>query len=402
MFYLFVILVFFSTSICPEGFPYFSEYHSKTDIETKSVENFLNSHEIIVQKNDLIPEAISVLEYLHVYSPYARDLNRSEEFLRKIFQARNVIKDAYVITAMEIAYAVFPYEFMEDIDSISKKSTNKRILSLAYLYLHRNAKVPKSLLQKLNSQKSDSLIHSAIRFPFQEKESIPALEDLLYLKLERPEWVLYIFRVGERGELILRDPNGNFFQKEEKIHSFPVYARSVTNLPSFFPMGDTPSGIYRILGITNSSNPRIGPVPVIQLGLPFEITVSSFFPGFEAVWSRVVYSRFLPENWKDVTQMYQTYQAGMNGRTNIWIHGATLDPKKFFRDSENSLHTPTFGCISLPEKWEKGNLVESKQLDLVSIWLSEGKSISGYAIVIDLPLDIDIYENVLLKIKKPR
>ena len=100
--------------------------------------------------------------------------------------------------------------------------------------------------------------------------------------------------------------------------------------------------------------------------------------------------------------MYQTYQAGMNGRTNIWIHGATLDPKKFFRDSENSLHTPTFGCISLPEKWEKGNLVESKQLDLVSIWLSEGKSISGYAIVIDLPLDIDIYENVLLKIKKPR
>jgi hypothetical protein len=56
----------------------------------------------------------------------------------------------------------------------------------------------------------------------------------------------------------------------------------------------------------------------------------------------------------------------------------------------------------LPEKWERGVLMESKQWDLVSLWLLEGRIISGYAIVIDLPPESDLLEKALLKIKKPR
>jgi len=384
--------------------PFKSEYHSKIEEETKFVLQILSNYENLTLKNELTPEANSVLEYLHVYSPFAKELNGSELFLKNIFHLSNSIKETYIITALEIVYSVFPYEFMEEVKKISIQSNNKRILLLAYFYLHRNSKVPKSLIQKLNKYKSDSLVQSSFQYHTNPKDELSPLEDLLSLETDRAEWILYIFRKGKSAELFIRDPNGDFIKKDKKILSLPVYARSVTTLPSFFPMGDTPSGIYRILGITSTSNPRIGPVPVIQLALPFEIPVSTFFPGVEeAVWSREIYSRFLPLTWKNNSQILGTYQAGMNGRSNIWIHGATLDPKKFLISrEEKTFFTPTFGCISLPEKWEKGVLLESKQWDLVSIWLLEGRIISGYAILIDLPPESDFLEKALLKLKKPR
>ena len=403
MFLILLCLILFHENLYTQGLPFKSDYHFKIEEETKIVSQLLSNHEIIAIKNELTPEANLALEYLHVYSPFAKELNGSESFLKKIIQLSNTIKDTYIITALEIVFAVFPYEFTEEINKLSMQSTNKRILSLAYFYLHRNSKVPKSLLQKLNKHKSDPLVHSTFQYHSTNKDELSPLEDLLSLQTDRAEWVLYIFRKGENGELFIRDPNGDFIKKDQNFFSLPVYARSVTTLPSFFPMGDTPSGIYRISGITTSSNPRIGPVPVIQLALPFEIPVNSFFPGIEAVWSREIYSRFLPLSWKNNSQIYNTYQAGMNGRSNIWIHGATLDPKKFLvGKEEETLFTPTFGCISLPEKWEKGVLMESKQWDLVSLWLSEGRVISGYVILIDLPPESDLLEKALLKIKKPR
>ncbi len=404
MFLLLLVFTFFNVGLYSQGLPFKSDYHSNIEEETKFVLQYLSNNENIALKNDLSPDAIYVLEYLHVYSPFGKELSGSETFLRKIFQLSNKIKESYIITALEIVYAVFPYEFMEEVSQLSSQSTNKRILSLAYLYLHRNSKVPKSLLKKLNKHKSDSLVHSTFQYDSILKDELSPIEDLFSLETERAEWILYIFRKGENGELFIRDPNGVFIKRDQKLFSLPVYARSVTKLPSFFPMGDTPTGIYRILGITTSSNPRIGPVPVIQLALPFEIPVNSFFPGIETVWSREIYSRFLPLSWKNNSQIYNTYQAGMIGRSNIWIHGATLDPKKFLNGGgkEDTFFTPTFGCISLPEKWEKGVLMESKQWDLVSLWLSEGGLISGYAILIDLPPESDLLEKALLKLKKPR
>ena len=403
MFLILLIFIFFNEGLYSQGLPFKSDYHSNIEEETKIVSQYLSNNEITAIKNELTPDANLALEYLHVYSPFAKELNGSESFLKKIFQLSNTIKDTYIITALEIVYAIFPYEFTEEVNKLSMQSTNKRILSLAYFYLHRNSKVPKSLLQKLNKHKSDSLVNSTFQYHANPKDELSPLEDLFSLEMERAEWILYIFRKGESGELFIRDPNGEFIKKDKKIFSLPVYARSVTSLPSFFPMGDTPSGIYRILGITTSSNPRIGPVPVIQLALPFEIPVNNFFPGIESVWSREIYSRFLPLSWKNNSQIYNTYLAGMNGRSNIWIHGATLDPKKFLSGKEEeTLFTPTFGCISLPEKWERGVLMESKQWDLVSLWLLEGRIISGYAILIDLPPESDLLEKALLKIKKPR
>lgn len=143
-------------------------------------------------------------------------------------------------------------------------------------------------------------------------------------------------------------------------------AKSVLQLPFYISMGDTPQGVYRILGTTNTKNPRIGPSPVLRLGLPWEVSPSNFFPQRKhSEWDLTSIRNFFPPSWRGYEKIYESYYAGKNGRSGIWVHGSTLDPQKFKTITGGTEHTLTYGCIALPEVWFEGRLIESKQRDLI-------------------------------------
>ena len=82
--------------------------------------------------------------------------------------------------------------------------------------------------------------------------------------------------------------------------------------------------------------------------------------------------------------MYQSYYAGKAGRTEIIIHGTTINPEYYIKEPYYPL-TPTMGCLTSKEIWdeETGKRFQSDQQKLINAMIPAGGS-QGYAIVINL------------------
>lgn len=187
------------------------------------------------------------------------------------------------------------------------------------------------------------------------------------------------------GRAIVLNGNGEIVTNNQgKPKTFSQLARSAANYPHFLTNGNTPCGVYSIQGIENSENRFIGPVPTIQTRLPFEVMPGAFFHGQtnSTVWGQGIYKNLLPKNAPQ--QMFQAFWAGKAGRSEIIIHGSTIDPE-FFKKQPFYPHTPSLGCITGLEVWSEknGKLLKSDQLELVDTY---GKAIGehGYLIVLNI------------------
>lgn len=190
------------------------------------------------------------------------------------------------------------------------------------------------------------------------------------------------------GRALIQEVSGQWWQQEGQKPYFEYLGLSASNAPYYLANGNTPAGIYRIVDRKKSENIFIGPVPVIVTGLPYEIDYNKFTSNAAAKgqWSFESYQKLIPNQLMSFSFMNQAYLAGKSGRSEVIIHGSTIDPE-FFKDETYYPLTPSLGCMCAKEVWNKdGILVESEQLRLLQAFEAlSGRN--GYLIVIQADVE---------------
>ncbi len=79
--------------------------------------------------------------------------------------------------------------------------------------------------------------------------------------------------------------------------------------------------------------------------------------------------------------LYESYYAGLAGRSEIIAHGTTIDPHYYAGKPYYPL-TPTEGCLCTKEIWN-GKRISSDQQKLVNGLLKAGGA-NGYCVVIEI------------------
>lgn len=150
---------------------------------------------------------------------------------------------------------------------------------------------------------------------------------------------------------------------------FKQLARSISNLPYYLTNGNTPQGLYKIMGVDTSDNEFIGPTTNIQIRLPFEEQDSSTYFGVDTNY-QTAYNKLLG-NLVKYSGLQEAFIAGKLGRSEIIAHGTTINPA-YYKGKNYYPCTPSLGCLCTPEIWDdKGRLVESDLQKLTQLILNK-------------------------------
>lgn len=187
------------------------------------------------------------------------------------------------------------------------------------------------------------------------------------------------------GMVILRKADGSFVTDSSgKLFTIPQLARSISSLPVYLTNGNTPQGIFRMYGFGVSMGNFIGPTANVQMGMPVELSLQKFFNNpfiVDTIWSIDYYQKLIPKNLQTFLPLYESYYAGLAGRTEIIAHGTTIDPSFYIGKPYYPL-TPTEGCLCTKEIWN-GKRLESDQEKLINGLLKAGGA-NGYCVVIEI------------------
>ncbi|RZJ05040.1 MAG: hypothetical protein EOP39_20305 [Rubrivivax sp.] len=187
---------------------------------------------------------------------------------------------------------------------------------------------------------------------------------------------------GADGRFV-RDPAGQLFTS-------PQLALARTGLPGTITNGNTPQGLFTLVGAGTATNPNIGPTPYLHTKLPIEGTVAEFehIEGAPGEWSEAVYDSFLPESWRAWAPVKEAFLAGRAGRDDLIAHGTTINPA-YYAATSYFPGTPQQGCMVSNETWDPatGRLLASRQLELAQAYAaaSARQDLAGYLIVVEIP-----------------
>ncbi|MFG6433337.1 hypothetical protein [Roseateles sp. LYH14W] len=223
----------------------------------------------------------------------------------------------------------------------------------------------------------------------------PPLPDLLAAPLRPGFAVVYsLQRPGrlQMGLALVRGADGRFVRDASgQLFTSPQLALARTSLPGTITNGNTPQGLFTIVGAGTATNPSIGPTPYLHSKLPVEATVAEFEHADAApaaAWSEAVYGSFLPESWRRWLPIHEAWLAGRAGRDDIIIHGTTVNPA-YYAGTSYFPGTPQQGCMVSSESWDPatGRLLASRQLTLAQAYAaaSAREDLAGYLIVVELP-----------------
>ena len=341
-------------------------------------------------------EAFWALELLQYKTPWIDDR------VAKAFDSVEYRSVYFQKALMELAYANYPAGFVAQTNDLLSKTTDPKIFALCAQYILRldNDHSKCLQLQQLIKKKFDSSylenpIINMLQMRIEEfLHPAPPLisnkyfADILDKKFLPGEIIMYSFQRKNRdypGLVVIRNKQGYFLRDSNGlVLNLPQLARSITNLPFYLSNGNTPQGIFLMKGFGVSRSNFIGPTPNIQLSLPVEEKETSFFGDSsitDTTWQIDYYSRLLPQGLKSYLPLYETYYAGLAGRTEIIAHGTTINPE-YYKDQPWYPHTPSQGCLCTKEIWN-GKRMESNQQKLIYALLSVGGA-HGYCVVADL------------------
>jgi hypothetical protein len=164
---------------------------------------------------------------------------------------------------------------------------------------------------------------------------------------------------------MIRKKNGTWVADNKgKPLKFVQLARSISNLPYYLTNGNTPQGLYRIVGYDRSENSWIGPTTNVQMVMPFELD-NRFFIGYQT--GEFTYKQLLMPLIDLFPSLWEVYDAGKLGRSEIIAHGTTINPT-FYKNESYYPCTPSLGCLCSPEIWNKrGQLTNSTQQAWINI-----------------------------------
>ncbi|MFG6489379.1 hypothetical protein ACG04R_22030 [Roseateles sp. BYS78W] len=223
----------------------------------------------------------------------------------------------------------------------------------------------------------------------------PPVPELLAAPL-RPGFpaIVSLQRPGRQqlGLALVRAADGRFVRDAAgQLFTSPQLALARTGLPGTLTNGNTPQGLFTLVGAGTATNPNIGPTPYLHTKLPIEATPAEFEHAEAAAdWSEAVYDSFLPESWRGVSPLKEAWLAGRAGRDELLVHGNTINPA-YYAGSPWFPGAPQQGCLISSEDWDPatGRLLASRQLTLAQTYAaaSPRADLAGYLIVVELPGD---------------
>lgn len=324
--------------------------------------------------------------------------------IRQMIAAYNTLSYSTKRAMLGLVYAVYPSDYVAEVKVLLQQENNPKLFAIEAAYLQKNA---------LNAHQNAGVVLQLMHKKFPNADSIPTLLTLsAYLKHysirseqmpppidELFAWqkahhikTVYSFQRWDRnfgGLAVVQFEDGHFARGQNgKILTFRQLARAASNLPYFLTNGNTPQGIFKIHGLDISRNLLIGPTPNLQTLLPFEKdalyysdSMTQYLPPLDR------YLAQLPPSWRHYAPMQETFEAGNCGRSEIIVHGATIDPTYFKEWSFYPL-IPTDGCLCAAESWNPltGKLDNSDQLNLINTF-SQSSVDDGNLIVINISND---------------
>lgn len=302
---------------------------------------------------------------------------------------------------LEAVYGVYPGVYRDAMQKILANEAHPKLFAMSALYLYRTD----SSTENVNTLK----IRMVERFPGYDTINIlseldnyfnhhydfvhrktPDLVQLFAHQQTHGKKIIYSFQRWNRdypGLAVVQNADGSFMRHASgRLMVFEQLARSASDLPYFITNGSTPQGIYSIQGTAVARNNYIGPTPNLQLLMPNEKNWEKYFhqPVDSTQDSLQLYNQLLPFTWRSYLPVYEAWQAGKIGRTEIIAHGTTIDPE-YFRDKPYYPLTPTMGCLCAKELWNvtSGKLLISEQLDLVSTYTATPGN-KGFLFVVNI------------------
>lgn len=301
---------------------------------------------------------------------------------------------------MEMAYSNYPGKFLSKAHSLLRATKDPKIFAMCAEYLIQRNKTD-SLKQTISKTLLKIFTDTAYKNPIlymlqtrlapdkvhsHSQEKI--LSEILSKNFLPNQIVMYSLQRKDRdypGLVLIRNAEGEFVTDSSgKIFNIPQLARSISGLPGYLSNGNTPQGIFRMYGFGVSMGNFIGPTANVQMGMPVELSLQKFFDNnyiTDSTWTIDYYQKLIPKNLKDFLPLYESYYAGLAGRSEIIAHGTTIDPSFYLGKPYYPL-TPTQGCLCTKEIWN-GKRLESDQEKLVNGLLKAGGA-NGYCVVIEI------------------
>jgi hypothetical protein len=221
----------------------------------------------------------------------------------------------------------------------------------------------------------------------------PPLADLLAAPLRPGLPVIYSLQRRGRADMglvLVRGPGGRFVRDAGgRLFAQPQLALSRSGLPGTITNGNTPQGVFTIVGAGTATNPNIGPTPYLHSKLPIEATTTEFehADAAPATWSEALYEGFLPSSWRGDPGIKEAWLAGRAGRDELLIHGTTLNPA-YYAGSSYFPGTPQQGCMISNEDWDPatGRLLASRQLTLAQTYAAASPrgDLAGYLVLVEI------------------
>ena len=321
---------------------------------------------------------------------------------------------------LELIYTLQIKDYAKDIYKLLLQTGNSKLFAMCaeYLMLCNSSivitkKTDSIAYEKLSTIKDGSnyaiMVSLLNRLGSKKAVTVADLTPLFAADYLKDNVVVYSVQRKNRnypGRVIVKDKAGHFIVDESgNVFSVQQLARSITNLPGYLTNGNTPQGLFRIDGFAVSKSSFIGPTENIQLTLPNESSIVHFIkriPASDTLNTYPLYADLLPEALKYYQPLYESYEAGMAGRTEIIAHGATINPEYYANQPYYPL-IPTQGCLSTKEVWSSvdGKRIESDQQKLVTAIKMAGGA-DGYYIVIEIddqqrPVTVDEILSLLNK-----
>jgi hypothetical protein len=226
----------------------------------------------------------------------------------------------------------------------------------------------------------------------QDLAARPPLADLLKAPARPGYPVVYSFQRKNRenrGMAMVRGADGRFVRNADGSYfNIAQLAMAKSRLPGTITNGNTPQGLFTIVGTVNATDIWIGPTPALESKVPKEATVADYEHSAGATpspeWTEERYWSFFPDSWRGYAPMREVWLAGLAGRDEMWLHGNTVNPA-YYRNEAHFPYAPSAGCMVAMEYWSKddGSLVHSDQMALIKALASTGK-MEGYLIVVEI------------------
>jgi hypothetical protein len=382
----------------------YSQLFFKSTLKANREKMYRNLVQKTINKNLAVPltdsseetwqGAFGALEFLQYKSLWVN--GRIDEAVNQMHSRSEIFQRAL----LELLYGNYPGKFYQPVKLLLMQTGNAKIFAMCAVYIlnsdHAAADVNflSVKTKQLLALQPDHPILQQLLYQV-ENFNLPfksvSLEGLLKKDYLPGHVLVFSFQRKNRnypGIVMVRDAQGNFIKDSNGLFfSVPQLARSSNNLPGYLTNGNTPEGIFRMKGYDVSGNGFIGPTVNVQLTMPFEKTAAHFYADSsitDTSWNIHYYRNLLPKDLKDHYPIYQSYYAGKAGRTEIIIHGTTINPAYYTAQPFYPL-TPTMGCLTSKEIWneETGQRSQSDQQKLINALIPAGGP-QGYAVVINV------------------